>query len=85
MEVNGGCKSFIISESAGAYFDSFYAAVDAFGRAITDHENNHIDDSPQMFFNGFGGFLNWLQAAAHGPGEPFFPALAAPGGMHIVP
>lgn len=49
MEVNGGGKSFIISESSGAYFDGFYAAVDAFGRAITDLENNRIDDSLLMF------------------------------------
>ncbi len=85
MEVNGGCKSFIISESAGAYFDCFYSAVDAFGRAIADLENNCIDDSPQVVFNGFGGFLDRLQAAAHGPGKPSFPALAGPGGMYIMP
>ena len=59
MEVNGGGKSFIISESTGAYFDGFYAAVDAFGRAITDFENNRIDDSPLMFFNGFGVSVKW--------------------------
>ena len=85
MEVNGGCKPLIVSESAGAYFDGFDSAVDAFGRAIADLEDNGIDDSPQMVFNSFGGFLDRLQAAAHGPGEPSFPALAGPGGMHIMP
>ena len=84
MEVNCGCKALIVLESAGAYFDRFYSAVDAFGRAITDLENNRIDDSPQMVFDGFSGFLDRLQAAAHGLGEPSFPALAGPGKMHIM-
>ena len=46
-----------ISESVCAYFDGFDSTVDAFGGAITGFEHDCIDDSPQMFSNGFGYFF----------------------------
>jgi hypothetical protein len=67
----------LLQKSVRAYFDRFYTTVDAFGRVIADLEDNRVDDAPQMVFYGLGHHFDGFQAAAHGPGQPSLPALAA--------
>ena len=74
-----------ISESVCAYFDGFDSTVDAFGGAIAGFEHDCIDDSPQMFSNGFGYFFHRFKPAAHRPTQPTLPSLERPGTMDIVP
>ena len=48
MEINSINKPIYLLESMCANSVGFNAAVDAFGRSITDIENNGVDDAPQV-------------------------------------
>ncbi len=64
MEVDCIHKSFFIAESMCTDFDGFDPTIDAFSRAITDINNNGIDDSPEMLSNHSGDIFDWLKPTA---------------------
>ncbi len=66
-------------------FDGFDPTIDAFSRAITDINNNGIDDPPEMLSNHSGDIFDWLKPAAHGPTQCFIPTLECPSCAFIVP
>ena len=66
-------------------FDRLDPTVDAFCRAITDLQNDGIDDAPQVILDGFGGLFDGLKPTTHGPVQPTFPALEHPGSTDLMP
>ena len=74
MDVNGVCKLLYISEASTAHFDGLDSTVDAFSRSIAYFQDDCIDDSPQMGFNGVRGYLDGGKSTSHGPGQPALPA-----------
>ena len=57
MEVNCIDELVFVAESACADFDRLDATANAFCRAITDLQNDGVDDAPQVILDGFGGSL----------------------------
>ena len=45
-------------------FDGFDPTIYAFSRAITDINNNGIDDPPEMLSNHSGDIFDWLKPTA---------------------
>ena len=46
MEVNGVGKAALVTKTAASNLDGFDAAVDALGRAVTDLEDDGIQNAP---------------------------------------
>ena len=83
MKVNGVSKPPFVAEAPTAHFDCFDPAVDGFRRAIAHLQDDRIEDTPQVFFDGSGGCFERFQPTPHGPGQPLLPTLTRPcGGGH---
>ena len=85
MEFNGVGKPLFIWESSAANLDGIDPAVDVVGQTIAHLQNECIQDVPEVVLDGLGRDLDRIEPAAHGPGQPSFPAFERPGGMHVMP
>lgn len=84
MEVNGVGEPLFLAESLVAHLDGLDPAIDAFCLAIALLHYDRIQDAPEVVLDGLG-HLDRFEPISHGPGQPSFPVLERPSGLHVMP
>lgn len=68
MKIDGAAESLLVAKAAASDLDSFDSTVDAFGRAVSNVQDNGIEDAPEMLFDRLGNLFHRIETAADGPG-----------------